>query len=165
MRIALCSDEPYAVNEVMRVELERLGHQLVFFGSVGSGQEQPWPEVAEHAGLQVSRGECELAICFCWSGTGICMALNKLPGIRAALCADAQTARAAREWNDANVLCLSNRSLSPDVAREILAAWFDASPLPRAESAIQRMNELDERYRSASAARSPAAIASGIPTP
>ena len=61
----------------------------------------------------------------------------------AALCGDAVTARAAREWTDANVLCLSNRTLSPDLAREILAAWFDAGPLPGAAAGIGRLRQLD----------------------
>lgn len=165
MKIACCSDEAYAVHDVVRAELTRRGHELVLFGSMLAGDECSWPKAAEDAGLQVSQRACEQAVCFCWSGTGICMALNKLPGVRAALCSDAQTARAAREWNDANVLCLSNRSLSPDVAREILAAWFEAAPLPAAALGIARLFALDERYRSASAARSPAETASGIPTP
>ena len=60
----------------------------------------------------------------CWTGTGVSIAANKVPGVRAALCGDAETARGARRWNDANVLALSLRATAPEVAREILRAWF-----------------------------------------
>ena len=64
----------------------------------------------------------------CWTGTGVSIAANKVPGARAALCADAATARGAREWNDANVLCLSLRATSVPVAQEMLEAWFAGVP-------------------------------------
>jgi ribose 5-phosphate isomerase B len=64
----------------------------------------------------------------CWTGTGASIAANKVPGVRAALCGDAETARGARRWNDANVLALSLRSTSRAVLTEILDAWFGAAP-------------------------------------
>ncbi|RMF30993.1 MAG: RpiB/LacA/LacB family sugar-phosphate isomerase, partial [Bacteroidetes bacterium] len=67
-------------------------------------------------------------ILFCWTGTGISIAANKVPGIRAALCTDAQTAEGARKWNDANILCMSLRLTSEEVAREMLEAWFASEP-------------------------------------
>jgi ribose 5-phosphate isomerase B len=60
----------------------------------------------------------------CWSGTGASIAANKVPGVRAALCADAETARMARRYNHANVLALSLRLTSPPVGREILEAFL-----------------------------------------
>jgi ribose 5-phosphate isomerase B len=75
------------------------------------------------------------------------MAANKVPGIRAALCADPGTAAAARVWNHANVLCLSNRTLAPDMAKEILAAWLDTEPGDRGGEGVARMRALDERWR------------------
>ena len=67
---------------------------------------------------------------FCWTGTGASIAANKVPGVRAALCADAQTAAGALKWNDANVLVMSLRLTSPEVAREMLDAWFTTDPDP-----------------------------------
>ena len=64
----------------------------------------------------------------CWTGTGASIAANKVPGIRAALCADAATAEGARKWNDANVLALSLRTTSQAELDEILDAWFAAAP-------------------------------------
>jgi ribose 5-phosphate isomerase B len=147
MRIALCSDEPYPVHDVVRAELDRRGHTVVPFGAIASGREEPWPLVAEEAARAVATGQCDEGIFACWSGTGISMAANKVAGIRAALCADAQTAAAARVWNHANVLCLSNRSLSGDVAKEILAAWFDTPPGERGAAGVRALDEIDRRHR------------------
>ena len=63
----------------------------------------------------------------CWTGTGVCIAANKVPGVRAALCTDAQTAQGARIWNRANVLAMSLRLTSEPLAAEILDAWFDTA--------------------------------------
>jgi ribose 5-phosphate isomerase B len=64
----------------------------------------------------------------CWTGTGVSIAANKVAGVRAALCGDAATAGGAREWNDANVLCLSLRATTIAVAEEMLEAWFAGTP-------------------------------------
>ena len=146
MRIAVCSDEPYAVHGVIEAELARRGHEVVRFGSLASGREEPWADVAERAALAVARGECEEGVFLCWTGTGISMAANKVPGIRAALCGDPGTAAGARVWNHANVLCLSNRTLSPDMAKEILAAWLDTDPGKQGDAGVARLAEVEARH-------------------
>lgn len=77
-------------------------------------------EVARSVADDLSRRHTQEGVLFCWTGTGVAIAANKVPGIRAALCADAETARGARLWNNANVLCLSLRLTSAAVALEIL---------------------------------------------
>jgi ribose 5-phosphate isomerase B len=91
--------------------------------------------VARAVARAVASGDCAYGIVCCWTGTGVSIAANKIAGIRAALCADAQTAAGAREWNDANVLAISLRATSIPVALEILDAWFSSNPTS------------DERYR------------------
>jgi ribose 5-phosphate isomerase B len=76
----------------------------------------------------VAGGTAQQGIVCCWTGTGASIAANKVPGIRAALCGDAETAAGARRWNDANVLALSLRTTSEAVLAEILDAWFAAEP-------------------------------------
>ncbi|MEY4544418.1 MAG: ribose/galactose isomerase [Pseudomonadota bacterium] len=147
MIIAFCSDEPYPVHARVEQELVRRGHQLTKFGALASGKDEPWALCAEQAAREVARGACAEGIFFCWSGTGISMAANKVPGIRAALCTDAGTARAARRWNHANVLCLSNRLLSEDVAKEILEAWFEAYPLEVGQAGVRDLRLVEERGR------------------
>ncbi len=148
MRIAVGSDEPYPVHQLIVDELERRGHQVVRFGAVASGADEPWTEVAEAAAQAVASGDCDQGVLCCWTGTGISMAANKVAGIRAALCGDPGTAAGARVWNHANVLCLSNRTLSGDMAKEILTAWLDTDPGERGADGVRRMNELDKRHRS-----------------
>lgn len=147
MRIALCSDEPYPVHATVRGWLEQRGHEVVPFGSVASGEETPWALAAEQAAAAVARGECDQGVFFCWTGTGISMAANKVAGIRAALCTDPGQASGARVWNHANVLCLSNRTLADDLATEILEAWFDTEPGERGGAGVADLAAVDERHR------------------
>jgi ribose 5-phosphate isomerase B len=147
MRIALCSDELYPVHQTLRAELSRRGHQFELFGALASRAPEPWATVAEQAASAVARGQCDQGIFLCWSGTGICMAANKVPGIRAALCRDAADVRACRIWNHANVLCLSNRVLSDDVAKELLEVWFETDPTQQGDLGVQLLREVDARWR------------------
>jgi len=84
----------------------------------------PWARAAIDVARAVARGEADQGVVCCWTGTGVTIAANKVRGVRAALCVDAQTAAGARKWNDANVLALSLRLLSEPVASEILDAWL-----------------------------------------
>ena len=147
MRIAVCSDEPYPVHDLIVAELERRGHQVFRFGSLATGSEEPFALVAEESATAVASGDCEEGVFLCWTGTGISIAANKVAGIRAALCGDPGTAAGARVWNHANVLCLSNRTLSGDMAKEILAAWFDTEPGDEGASGVAQLREVDDRHR------------------
>lgn len=145
MRIAFCSDEPYPVHRVLRAELERRGHEVVPFGAVRSGQDEPWALVAEEAARAVASGGCDEGVFCCWTGTGISIAANKVRGVRAALCEDPGTASGARVWNHANVLCLSNRRLSDDMAKEILEAWFSTEPGTDGAEGVALLAEVEGR--------------------
>ncbi len=114
--------------ELVERWLHSHGHEVVHFGALRAGEEDAWPSVARAVGESVASGENAAGILCCWTGTGVSIAANKVPGVRAALCVDAATAGGAREWNDANVLCLSLRSTAPAVAQEILEAWFAGTP-------------------------------------
>jgi ribose 5-phosphate isomerase B len=145
MRIALCSDERYPIHQLVSDVVRGLGHEVMLSGALAGGREQPWAEVAERAALDLVEGRCDEGIFFCWSGTGISMAANKVAGIRAALCVDAQTATAARVWNHANVLCLSNRLLSEDVAKEILSAWFAPYDAAQGAAGVEALRAVEAR--------------------
>ena len=146
MRVALCSDEPYPVHAFVRSLLEARGHQVVPFGSVATGRDAPWADAAEEAALAVASGACDEGVFFCWTGTGISMAANKVPGIRAALVVDPGTAAGARVWNHANVICLSNRLVSNDMAREILEAWLDTQPGDKGAEGVARLRAVEARH-------------------
>ncbi len=118
MKVAFGTDEHTTLTDAVRADLETRGHTVV---AVGDGQ---WVEVGHAVGEAVANGRCDTGVLFCWTGTGASMAANKVPGVRAALCTDAATAAGARTWNDANVLVMGLRLTSPEVATEMLDAWF-----------------------------------------
>lgn len=125
MRIAVSTDERTALVDALLAELRRRGHDVLYTGPEPGGDSVDWPDVTLQAVDRVISGEADEAIVMCWTGTGCSIVANKVPGIRAALCGDAETARGARVWNHANVLALSLRATPAPVLREILDRWFD----------------------------------------
>jgi ribose 5-phosphate isomerase B len=146
MKIAVTSDEPYPIHSFVLEWLQQQGHELVLFGALKSSQEESWVKSAWEAAHAIKEGRCDEGIFFCWTGTGISITANKLPGIRAALCTDAETARGARLWNHANVLALSNRLLSQGVAKEILNAWFETFDRAKGVKGVTELIDFEE-YR------------------
>lgn len=125
MRIAIGSDERTNLTDTVLEELKRRGYEIVPFGSLAENQrEVDWPISSSKVALAVATQKVDEGIVFCWTGTGASIAANKVSGIRAALCHDAETARGARIWNHANVLVLSLRATTEAIAKEILDAWF-----------------------------------------
>src|SRR3954464_14652843 len=122
MRIAVSADERTGVAEAVLDELRRRGHEPVAHGALNDGERDDWAWASEAAARDVADGRAEQGIVCCWTGTGASIAANKVDGIRAALCADAETAAGARKWNDATVLALSLRSTSEALLGEILDA-------------------------------------------
>ena len=138
MKAALGSDEKTALTDAVRDELEQRGHDVVLVGPPG-GEPIEWAEVGQRVGELVAKGDVETGVLFCWTGTGASIAANKVPGVRAALCTDAATAAGARKWNDANVLVMGLRLTTPEVARELLDAWFATDPDPGEADNVARL--------------------------
>src|SRR5690349_22641530 len=130
MRISVAGHERTGVAEAIVDEWRRRGHEVVVHGALRAEERDDWAWGSEAAARDVAEGRAEQGIVCCWTGTGASIAANKVPGIRAALCGDAQTADGARRWNEANVLALSLRSTSEAGLTEILDAWFAAEPSP-----------------------------------
>jgi ribose 5-phosphate isomerase B len=128
VRISVSSDERTGVAEAVVEELRRRGHEPVTHGALAEGERPDWAWASEAAARDVAEGRADQAIVCCWTGTGASIAANKVGGVRAALCGDAETARGARRWNDANVLALSLRTTSEALLEEILDGWFEAEP-------------------------------------
>ncbi|HEX7669751.1 MAG TPA: RpiB/LacA/LacB family sugar-phosphate isomerase [Polyangiaceae bacterium] len=154
MRIAVGADENvHLVSEIRRF-LEERGHTVELFGAA-AGLEEAWGRTGVTVGERVAEGLHDFGVVCCWTGTGVSIAANKVPGVRAALCADAQTAQGARKWNDANVLALSLRATSPAVAREILEAWMDEAYGGTEDSSLDEIRDA-EAHSSAVPSRSSA---------
>jgi ribose 5-phosphate isomerase B len=125
MKIALASDERTFLTDFLIRDLQQRGHEVLRFGAIAENDpEGDWPLSTRNAAAAVARGDAIEGIVCCWTGTGASIAANKVVGIRAALCGDAETAKGARVWNHANVLVLSLRSTSEAIAKEILDAWY-----------------------------------------
>ena len=146
MRIAVAADELTVVADAVPEELRQRGHELILHGAYADGERPDWAWASEAAAREVAEGRAEQAVVACWTGTGASMAANKVPGIRAALCADAATADGARRWNDANVLALSLRLTSSAELEEILDAWFagDSSPDSDDVRNIEHLRDIEQ---------------------
>ena len=129
MKISVGADERLHVVEVALDYLKEKGHDVTWYGPE-KGESQPWPDIARRVALDVQSAAADEGILFCWTGIGVSMAANKFKGIRAALCDDSETARGARLWNNANVLCLSMRRTSEVMVKEILDMWFSITYEP-----------------------------------
>lgn len=139
MRIAVGTDEKTHLTDFVVDDLKKRGHEVEFYGP------KAWPDVAREVAEWVASGAFEQGVLFCWTGTGVSIVANKVPGIRAALCWDAPTARGARMWDGANVLCMSLRHTSEIVAKEILDAWLGTTEIdPTEVENIEKVKRMDE---------------------
>ena len=129
VRIAFGTDERTAVTDAVESWLVEAGHEVIVAAERGG----PWPEVGTAVGTAVAEGRADRGVVCCWTGTGVSIAANKVDGVRAALCTDAETARGARRWNDANVLAMGLRLTSSEIAVEMLTAFL-ATPVDPEES-------------------------------
>jgi ribose 5-phosphate isomerase B len=143
MRISVAADERTGVAEAVVEELRRRGHETNVHGALSEEERHDWAWASEAAARDVAEGRADQAVVCCWTGTGASIAANKVPGVRAALCGDAQTAEGARKWNDANALALSLRSTSEAELGEILDAWFAGEPSVDADDRAN-VEHLDE---------------------
>ena len=143
MRIAVAADERTGVADALADELRKRGHEPVPHGALNEEERDDWAWASEAAARDVAEGRADQGIVCCWTGTGASIAANKVPGVRAALCADAETADGARKWNDANVLALSLRTTSEALLGEILDAWFAGEPSSESDDAAN-ISHVDE---------------------
>ena len=144
-RVAVGSDDLYPAARFAVEYLKSKGFDVVLVGSVKTGKPEPWPRVAIEVAEMVARGEVDWGVLVCYTGTGVSIAANKVKGVRAALCNDAETARGARKWNDANVLAMSGRLVTEIVAREIIDAWLSVESIDESEREnIELLKRYDE---------------------
>lgn len=129
MRIALGADDRHPLVDAVLEWCRAAGHDVDVVADAA-----PWPDAGRLVGEAVATGRAERGVVLCWTGTGVSIAANKVPGARAALCGDAETARGARRWNDANVLALSMRATTTAVATEILDAFVTTDEVDPGEA-------------------------------
>jgi ribose 5-phosphate isomerase B len=150
MRIAVSSDERVGIAAGLIEALERRGHDVHGHGALapsGHDESEQWAWASERVARDVAEGTADIGIVCCWTGTGACIAANKVAGVRAALCADAATAAGARRWNDANVLALSLRTTSEATLEEILDAFLAGEASSDAEDVanVAHLGDIERR--------------------
>ena len=145
MRIAVAADERTGIADALAEELRKRGHEPIPHGALNDDERDDWAWASEAAARDVAEGRADQGIVCCWTGTGASIAANKVPGIRAALCGDAETAEGARKWNDANVLALSLRTTSAGAAER------DPRRLVRGRAVVRRGRHANVRHLDESA--------------
>ncbi len=127
MKIALGADHRgFGLKENLRAFLQKAGHQTLDLGTE-SEESVDYPDFALRVGQAVTSGQADQGIAVCWSGNGMMIAANKVRGVRAALALNPEMAQLAREHNDANILTLPAKYVSPEEAMKIVEAWLKAS--------------------------------------
>ena len=136
----------FALKEALKPIFTEHNLQLI---DVGVHEEMPadYPDIAEKAALIITSGKATRGIIIDGAGIGSCIAANKVPGIRAALCYDKASARNSREHNDSNVLTLGSRLLTQSQAEEVLRVWL-TTPFAagRHLARVQKISEIERRY-------------------
>ncbi len=143
-KIALAADHAgYAEKEKLKKTLDEIGVEYDDFGT-NSEESVDYPDYARKVAEAVARGDYEQGVLVCGSGTGMAIAANKVPGVRAAVAWNEEIARLARQHNNANVLSLAARYISEDEQNKIVKAWFSADfEGGRHERRVEKISELE----------------------
>ena len=142
MKVAVASDHAaYALKTKILEHLNNRGIKCADFGAEGGLSASDYPDYGLKAANAVASGECSVGILVCGTGIGMSIAANKIKGIRAAVCGDKFSAKATREHNDANILCLGERVISPSLALELVDIFVD-TPFSNEERHIRRLDKI-----------------------
>lgn len=149
MRIAIGADHGgFPLNERIIEELKLGGHEVLDFGTHNGAQPDDYPDYARLAGESLQRGEAERAILICGSGVGICVAANKMRGVRACLCHDTYSAHQGVEHDNINALCLGARIVGDELALELVRAFLKAEFTGEERHArrLAKVSELEKNF-------------------
>lgn len=113
----------FGMKEILKTHLLDLGYEVKDYGT-NSETSVDYPDFAHPLAKAINEGEAEMGILVCGSGQGVCMTANKYLNVRAALAWTAEIAGLAREHNDANILCIPGRFISPEVAQNCVETFL-----------------------------------------
>jgi ribose 5-phosphate isomerase B len=150
LKLVIASDHAgFELKEEMRAELTKAGHELVDLGAYKVEPLDDYPDFAEKVGEEIKAGVARRGILICGSGVGVCVAANKIPGIRAGICHDVYSAHQGVEHDDMNVLVLGARiigsALAMDLAKAFIAATFQAKE-GRFERRFKKVLAIEAKY-------------------
>jgi len=151
LKLVIASDHAgFPLKEEVRANLAAAGHEVIDLGAYKVEPEDDYPDFAEKVGEAIVSGVAPRGILICGSGVGVCVASNKIPGIRAGMCHDTYSAHQGVEHDDMNVLVLGARIIGSALAFELthafIAAKFQAQE-PRFERRFKKVLAIEARYQ------------------
>ena len=142
MRLVTAADHAgFPLKEEVRGYLERLGHEVLDLGAYNT-EPSDYPDFAEAVGKALEAGRGERGVLICGSGVGVCVAANKMPGIRACMCHDTYSAHQGVEHDDMNVLVLGARIVGSALAFDIVSIFLQAKFQSQEERFVRRLNKV-----------------------
>ncbi len=157
MRIAIGADHAgFTMKNDISALLRELGHDVLDLGAHQPDPSDDYPDFAEAVGTAVVEGKAERAVLICGSGVGVSVAVNKFPGIRAAVCHDAYSAHQGVEHDNMNVLVLGSRIIGSELARELVRVYIAArfSGDERHLRRLAKVDAIERRYLASKSAPS-----------
>jgi len=160
MKLVISADHAgFPLKEEVRGYLEKKGHDIVDLGAYTGDQPDDYPDFAEKVGEAINQGVAKRGILICGSGVGVCVAANKIPGIRAGMCHDTYSAHQGVEHDDMNVVVLGARIIGPALAYEVVDAFIGAkfiSNEPRFTRRFNKVMAIEAKYRCGDGSKSEA---------
>jgi ribose 5-phosphate isomerase B len=155
MKIAIASDHAgFLLKEEMRDHVRGLGHQVVDLGAFNA-EPSDYPDFAAAVGKELMAGRVERGILICGSGVGVCIAANKMPGVRACMCHDNYSAHQGVEHDEMNVLVLGARIIGSALATELIETYLHAKFIasePRFVRRLHKVLAIESKYMPSAAA-------------
>jgi ribose 5-phosphate isomerase B len=160
MKLVIASDHAgFPLKEEVREYLAKAGHEMVDLGAYEVDPLDDYPDFAEKVGDAINQGVAKRGILICGSGVGVCVAANKIPGIRAGMCHDTYSGHQGVEHDDMNVVVLGARIIGPALAFEVVNAFIGAKFISNEERFTRRFNKvmaIEAKYRCGDGSNSPA---------
>ncbi|MGA8041564.1 MAG: ribose 5-phosphate isomerase B [Terracidiphilus sp.] len=159
MKLVISSDHAgFPLKEEVRAYLAKAGHEVVDLGAYNT-EPSDYPDFAEKVGLAIKQGVAPRGILICGSGVGVCIAANKIPGIRAGMCHDTYSAHQGVEHDDMNVVVLGARIIGPALAFEVVDAFLKAEFIAKEERFVRRFKKvlaIEAKYQCGDGSGNPA---------
>ena len=157
MKLVISSDHAgFPLKEEVRANLAMAGHEVLDLGAYKEEPQDDYPDFAERVGLALRRGDAPRGILICGSGVGVCVAANKIPGIRAGMCHDTYSAHQGVEHDEMNVLVLGARIIGTSLAFELVETYLKANFIasePRFVRRLHKVMAIEAQYMPDAAAR------------
>jgi ribose 5-phosphate isomerase B len=143
VKLVIASDHAgFSLKEEVRAHLAQSGYEVLDLGAYKIEPQDDYPDFAERVGLAIKQGEAPRGILICGSGVGVCVAANKVPGIRAGMCHDTYSAHQGVEHDDMNVIVLGARVIGSALAFEVVDAFIRAQFIAKEERFTRRFKKV-----------------------